>query len=308
MASFGVAGWGTTCSRHQHPLRAFEPAKADTRTGRPVAIARVDVSRLTQPETTSEPPALQPKSGARSTDGITSLEGASRHSAQQRCHADGAAHALSRPTAVDREEPLDADATGTRRARPVRTKLAQAWRDGHQLDRRVTIILGDHLPRWQGPQTHGSGWVRGSNPVPGCFAVRGRSGGWPVTCDCDLPTVTARARREPAVADAMRTQHGPGSRAWKARPGCPLSPDIRLRKQVSTASDRPLLTVRDRWVPMLRARRGHGRRGRTRFGRCSAGRHLNWRVRPVLGDHCLVGKPSAGGCGSRLVGLCQVGG
>jgi hypothetical protein len=52
-------------------------------------------------------------------------------------------------------------------------------------------------------------WVRGSNPSPCCCAVRGRSGGWHVTCDCHSPTLTARARREPAVPDAVRTQHGP---------------------------------------------------------------------------------------------------
>jgi hypothetical protein len=41
---------------------------------------------------------------------------------------------------------------------------------------------------------------------------RGCSDGPPVTCDPDSPTVTARARRGSAVADAGRTQRGPARR------------------------------------------------------------------------------------------------
>jgi hypothetical protein len=50
-----------------------------------------------------------------------------------------------------------------------------------------------------------------SNPAPSCFAVRGRDGGRSLTCDADSPMLTARARRGPAVTDAVRTQHGPAS-------------------------------------------------------------------------------------------------
>jgi len=48
-----------------------------------------------------------------------------------------------------------------------------------------------------------------SNPAPGCFAVEGQSGEWPLTCDADSPALTARAHRGPAVTDVARTQHGP---------------------------------------------------------------------------------------------------
>jgi hypothetical protein len=53
--------------------------------------------------------------------------------------------------------------------------------------------------------------AEGSNPAPGCFAVRGRDGGRSLICDADSPMLTARARRGPAVTDAVRTQHGPAS-------------------------------------------------------------------------------------------------
>src|SRR6266516_1773026 len=39
-----------------------------------------------------------------------------------------------RPTAVDREGPPDADATGTRRARPARTTVAPPWRQRSQAE------------------------------------------------------------------------------------------------------------------------------------------------------------------------------
>jgi hypothetical protein len=52
-----------------------------------------------------------------------------------------------------------------------------------------------------------------SNPAPGCFTVQGRDGERRLTCDGDSPTLTARARRGPAVPDGVRIQHGPGSRA-----------------------------------------------------------------------------------------------
>ena len=72
---------------------------------------------------------------------------------------------------------------------------------------------GDTSLGWHGPPARGSYWVRGSNPAPGCFAVQANNGEWPEACDADSPTLTARARRGPAVPDAVRTQHGPGRRA-----------------------------------------------------------------------------------------------
>jgi hypothetical protein len=50
-----------------------------------------------------------------------------------------------------------------------------------------------------------------SNPVPCCFASRGRGGEWPLTFYSHSPTVTVRVRREPAVSDVVRTQRGPRS-------------------------------------------------------------------------------------------------
>jgi hypothetical protein len=54
---------------------------------------------------------------------VTSLEGASRQSAQPRSYADGAGQVGVQRTAVDRERPPDAGATGTWRARPTTTCL-----------------------------------------------------------------------------------------------------------------------------------------------------------------------------------------
>jgi hypothetical protein len=53
----------------------------------------------------------------------------------------------------------------------------------------------------------------------------------------------------------------------------------------SPALDRPMLTVRNRQAPMLRARGGHGRRGPTRLGPGDNGRQLGRRVRFVKGYH-----------------------
>jgi SRSO17 transposase len=61
-------------------------------------------------------------------------------------------------------------------------------------------------------------------------------------------------------------------------PPCgPPTPAARLA-QLRPFWDRPLLTVSDRQMPMLRARRGHGRRGRHSLQRCSNGHQLHWRV------------------------------
>jgi hypothetical protein len=68
--------------------------------------------------------------------------------------------------------------------------------------------------------------LRGSNPAPGCFAVRGRDGGRPLTCDPDPPTLTARARRGPAVLMPCGPSTDQGARpprAWEALFGRSLS-------------------------------------------------------------------------------------
>ena len=56
-----------------------------------------------------------------------------------------------------------------------------------------------------------------SNPPSASFGVPGRRHKGALTWSLSLPVVTARARREPRVPDAMRTQRGPslsGAR-WK---------------------------------------------------------------------------------------------
>jgi hypothetical protein len=81
------------------------------------------------------------------------------------------------------------------------------------------------------------------------------------------------------------------SRAWKARPVPSFGPDAAPMPQVRPECDRPLLTVKDRQWPMLRARGGHGRRGRRPWlWRSSDGHKLNRRVRPSAMTTCLVGK------------------
>jgi hypothetical protein len=69
------------------------------------------------------------------------------------------------------------------------------------------------------------------------------------------------------------------SRAWKARPVPSLCPDATPLPQVSASVDRPLLSVSDRQMPMLRAHGGHGRRGLTALQRGGDGHKLNRRVK-----------------------------
>jgi hypothetical protein len=51
-------------------------------------------------------------------------------------------------------------------------------------------------------------WIRTQSR--GCFAVRGRDDERPLTCDAGSPTVTARARRGPAVP----LPYGPSVDRW----------------------------------------------------------------------------------------------
>jgi hypothetical protein len=132
--------------------------------------------------------------------------------------------------------------------------------------------------------------MRGSNPVPCCSAVRGRSGGPPVTCDPHSPTVTARARRGPAVPDAMRTERGPRCMCHRELGKHPRTAHRGLLVQLSGRGHRPLLSVDDRSGPRLRARRGTAGEDETLLGRGGDGHQLGRSVRSVQGDTCLVGK------------------
>src|SRR4029450_12819827 len=83
--------------------------------------------------------------------------------------------------------------------------------DGHKLSRRVRPVRDDHLPRWQGPQAHGSRWSEGLEPWTAMLRPwrSGREG--VMTSDSFLPMVTVRARPGLPLSDAVRTQHGPAS-------------------------------------------------------------------------------------------------
>jgi hypothetical protein len=125
--------------------------------------------------------------------------------------------------------------------------------------------------------------VREPGRVAGTCNVRPiGSMGW----DDAGPLVTAVVRCDPVVRGPDVAPMWPhGSRAWKVRPGSPLSRDPAPMAQARSVCDRPLLTVRDRQVPVLRARGGHGRRGRLWLRRGGDGHKLNRRVRLVQGNH-----------------------
>src|SRR5512132_1263845 len=92
------------------------------------------------------------------------------------------------------------------------------------------------------------------------------------------------------------------SRAWQARPLPVIRPVATPMGLVRASWDGPLLTVRDRQMPVLQARGGYGRRGRTWLGPGTDGHQLNRRVRPVHDDHLprWQGPPARG---SRCVGM-----
>jgi hypothetical protein len=104
----------------------------------------------------------------------------------------------------------------------------------------------------------------------------------PVSWADDGPAMTLVVRCGPVVLAPMWPQR---SRAWKARPCTPLTPDGTPVPQVRPSRDGPLLTLTTRQVPMLRARGGHGRRVRPWLRRGSDGHKLNRRVRPVRDGH-----------------------
>jgi hypothetical protein len=94
----------------------------------------------------------------------------------------------------------------------------------------------------------------------------------------------------------------PASRAWKARPVPSPWPDATPMAQVKAGCCRPLLTVSDRQLPMLRARGGHGRRGRSWLRPGGDGHKLNRRVRLVSGDHLPRWQVAVGGAAGVLRG------
>jgi hypothetical protein len=77
----------------------------------------------------------------------------------------------------------------------------------------------------------------------------------------------------------------PGPELGRRVPVVPFMPHAKPMPQVMASYNWPLLSVRDRLMPLLRARRGHGRRGPTALQRGGVGYKLNQRVRPVHDDH-----------------------
>jgi hypothetical protein len=69
---------------------------------------------------------------------------------------------------------------------------------------------------------HAGRWVRGSNPLRPCSAGRGSGRERAVTCRFFVPVVTARARRDPHVTNAVRTQSGPMAPRVTLGGGCPF--------------------------------------------------------------------------------------
>jgi hypothetical protein len=96
---------------------------------------------------------------------------------------------------------------------PDEDDVRRARKSRHQLDRRVRPNPGDTRLVGKGRRRPAAAGRWDSNPAPGCFAGRGRSGGRPVTCGSQSPTVTAGDHRRPAVLDAVRTQRGPRIRS-----------------------------------------------------------------------------------------------
>jgi hypothetical protein len=77
----------------------------------------------------------------------------------------------------------------------------------------------------------------------------------------DRPAITAIVRCGPVVRGPDVAQMWPQrSRAWKARPGSPSNGETTSIGEVRAVCDQPLLSVRDRQMPVLRARGGHGRK------------------------------------------------
>jgi len=105
--------------------------------------------------------------------------------------------------------PVRTAVNGTLLARPARTTFIEpgGWASvrpqGEVRPRGPPASLASgHRPAADG------GWD--SNPPLRRFTSRGPERQCPVTCDSCMSAVTARARRGPAVSDAVRTRYGPG--------------------------------------------------------------------------------------------------
>jgi hypothetical protein len=78
-------------------------------------------------------------------------------------------------------------------------------------------------------------------------------------------------------------------------------PDPKPMPQVTTFYNRPLLSVRDRMMLLLRARGGHGRRGPTALRPGGDGHKLNRRVKLVHDNHLPHWQAPRGGAAVRVV-------
>jgi hypothetical protein len=140
-------------------------------------------------------------------------------------------------------------------------------------------------------------------------------GAWEVAATCDAfpgpglswaddgPVVTAVVRygpvvRGPDVAPMWPCRSGP----WKARLLPVIRPDATPMPQVRPTCDGPLLSVRDRQMPVSRARGGHDRRGRSWLRAGSDGHKLNRRVRLVHAGHLSRWQASGGWAAGTLPG------
>jgi hypothetical protein len=141
-----------------------------------------------------------------------------------------------------------------------------------------------------------------SKPPPPQLSGRGLRRAKPLTCGSYSPTATARARRGPAVPDAVRTQHGPGRgapRAWEALSGCSLFGS-------NTGQGPQTVTGVDRWRPLQTAASGTaGARaeGRTRLS-LRRWRQLDCRATGMLREHLPSRQPTE--ASPRLAGQLGV--
>jgi hypothetical protein len=126
-----------------------------------------------------------------------------------------------------------------------------------------------------------------------------------MTCDAGRAELLNWGVGRPPVSAVVRDPPvecgpdvAPRSRAWKARPGSLFSRDASPMAQLSAAHDRPLLTVSDRQLPVLRARGGHSRRDPSWLRPGGDGHKFNQRLRPVHDATCSLARAPGGCAGS----------
>ena len=100
----------------------------------------------------------------------------------------------------------------------------------------------------------------------------------------------------PAIRSFVARMWPRRSRAWKARPVPSSRPDASPMPQARSSVDRPVLSVSNRQIPMLRAYGGHGAAGedQPRSG-VVAMVTRSPRVRPVQGDNLPRWQAASGG-------------